>query len=198
MRWRTLVILICVGMLSSCSLFNRGKKAEAERLEAIRTEVAALNDKLPPLTPTVFRAVGYGAPAASQSHISAAQRDLLAKRASTMDAYRSLAERVYGTRLSGSTSIQNLATSDDRLRSYLDATIMGAKVVAQNKLDHGVYETIVELVVDDGFRNCLANTLDARFNVGCGYDGVYGLERAYGDGGSHSLGLDARGLYFIE
>lgn len=198
MRRFCCLLWLTVVLLGGCGLFGGGK--EAKQRQAIEAELAELNQKLPPFAPSVFRAVGYGAPAQQQGHVSAAQRDLLARRASTLDAYRSLAERVYGTRLSGNSSIQNLAAEDDRLRAYLDATIMGARVVAQNRIEHGVYETVVELVLDEGFRNCLATGIDGRVNTSCRYESVYGsshLVAPQRSGGS-GLVIEQNGLYFIE
>ncbi len=193
-----LSLVAIVLLLSACGLFGGGK--ETRQRQAIEQELAELNAKLPPLAPSVFRAVGYGAPAQANAHISAAQRDLLARRASTLDAYRALAERVYGTRLSGNSSIQNLAAEDDRLRAYLDATIMGARVVAQNRMEHGVYETVVELVLDEGFRNCLAVGLDGRMNTSCRYEAIYNAENLSAPRTRSGAGvaIEQSGLYFIE
>ena len=50
-------------------------------------------------------------------------------RASKLDAYRELAEQVYGHQVQGRSEMKNLITSDDKLRSKVEGVIRGARVV---------------------------------------------------------------------
>ena len=63
-----------------------------------------VEQEIDPVAPMVLRVVGYGATNES-SEQSATQKRLMAIRASKLDAYRAMAERVYGTSIQGSTSV---------------------------------------------------------------------------------------------
>ncbi|WP_250656981.1 LPP20 family lipoprotein [Alkalimarinus coralli] len=108
------------------------------------------------LQPIVIRVTGYGA--LDTTRKAASERKLLmAMRASKLDAYRALAERVYGTQVFGSSKVQDIVMENDQLRTIVDSNIRGAKVISVNRLKGGGYETIVEMVISPGLRRCLAN-----------------------------------------
>ena len=92
------------------------------------------------------RATGYGAP--PKSFYSDPQRRLMAMRAAKVDAYRSLAERINGVQIWGGTTLGDMVVEKDRFRVYLDTTLRGARVIAENPHEDGSFETIVEVSVD--------------------------------------------------
>ena len=92
------------------------------------------------------RATGYGAP--PKSFYSDPQRRLMAMRAAKVDAYRSLAERIRGVQIWGGTTLGDMVVEKDRFRVYLDTTLQGARVIAENPHEDGSYETTVEVNVD--------------------------------------------------
>lgn len=94
-------------------------------------------------------ATGYGAP--PKSFYPEPQRRLMAMRAAKVDAYRSLAERVNGLRIWGGTTIGDMVVEKDRYRVFLDAFVRGAEIIAENPMEDGTYETVVELVVGQEF-----------------------------------------------
>lgn len=110
----------------------------------------------------VVRVNGYGTPAGANSNLSANQRRLLAMRASKIDAYRALAERVHGTRIQGSTTVSNLVTTDDQLRAYVDNLVRDARVSSVKELQDGTFETQVELILEPRIQRCIleSNTSD--------------------------------------
>lgn len=109
-----------------------------------------------PNYPNVLRAVGYGAiDTEKRAGINRAQKRLFAMRASKLDAYRSMAERVYGTSISGNTSVENFIIKDEKFRTFVDATIHGAKVISVDELHDGSIKTVVELVLPPEFHDCL-------------------------------------------
>lgn len=109
----------------------------------------------PTLQPIVIRVTGYGA--LDTTRKAASERKLLmAMRASKLDAYRALAERVYGTQVFGSSKVQDIVMENDQLRTIVDSNIRGAKVISVNRLKGGGYETIVEMVISPSLRKCLA------------------------------------------
>lgn len=107
--------------------------------------------------PQRFVAVGYGAMGGNYSQYTPAQQKLMAMRAARVDAYRALAEQVYGFRVSGSTSVSGFATQSDNIRTYVDAVIRGARLVSINPIADGNFEATVELDVPATFFSCLNN-----------------------------------------
>ncbi|WP_119393398.1 LPP20 family lipoprotein [Salinibius halmophilus] len=195
---RISLLLFSAVLLSGCALWPFGESEEERQRAEIVEDIAELNRKVPELAPSTFRAVGYGTMAMQNSAITSGQRKILAMRASQVDAYRSLAERVYGTNLSGNTTIQNLAVTNDQLKAFIDTTIMGARVIAQTEIEPGIYETVVEMVVHEGFRNCLRTHMNDRTNVGCNYESLYGVVNDHSRQEGPAIGLNNDGMYFID
>lgn len=102
-------------------------------------------------------AVGYGAVGGSNSQYTLGQQKLLAMRAARVDAYRNLAEQVYGFHISGNTSVSAFATQNDSIRTYVDAFIRGARVVSLTPVADGNYEATVELDLTPAFFYCVSN-----------------------------------------
>lgn len=125
-----------------------------------------VEQEIDPVAPMVLRVMGYGAMVPSKS-LTSAQSKLMAIRASKLDAYRSMVERVYGTALQGSTTVRDLAVQNDKFRTYVDTYIHGARVVSSDAMPDGTVETVLEMVIDQGFRNCLQTMDSQRFNVDC-------------------------------
>lgn len=188
-----LVLLLCSG----CSIWPFNSKEK--KVDEIVSQVKEINNKLPPMEPMVLRSTGYGAINPTARGLTEVQKRLLAMRASKLDAYRTLAERVYGTQIIGNSTVENLVVQSDQYRAFVDAHILGAKVVYQEVLADGSYETMVEMIIDEGFRNCLANQGDARRNNACASDAVHDLD-ALTRSTLSAQGVEAAGsgLYFIE
>jgi hypothetical protein len=104
-------------------------------------------------TPTKLTATGYGNPG-SYGQYSASQQKLMAIRAAQVDAYRSLAERVHGFRVTGNTSVSAFTTQSDTIKSYVDAFIRGARVVNTTTIGDGNVEVTVELDMTPQFLGC--------------------------------------------
>lgn len=125
-----------------------------------------VEQEIDPIAPMVLRVVGYGA-MASDTKKNPVQKRLMAMRAAKMDAYRSMAERVYGTSIQGSTTVRDMVVQNDRFRTYVETYMHGARVVSTDVLPDGSVETVLEMIIDQGFRNCLQTTDNQRFNVDC-------------------------------
>jgi hypothetical protein len=98
------------------------------------------------VTPKVFpsvKAVGY-APISLQKGASDSQKMILAIRSSKLDAYRELAEQVYGHNINAATSIKGMVASNDTLKAKVNGLIRGAKVVKNYALGD-IYTTELEL-----------------------------------------------------
>lgn len=102
-------------------------------------------------------AVGYGAVGGSNSQYTMGQQKLMAMRAAQVDAYRNLAEQVYGFRVWGNTAVSAFSTQNDSIRSYVDSFIRGARVVNTTPIADGNFEVTVELDLTPNFFSCVSN-----------------------------------------
>ncbi|MFI3122824.1 MAG: LPP20 family lipoprotein [Methylococcales bacterium] len=105
-------------------------------------------------------ATGYGTAEKSDKY-SLSQIKLMAMRSSKLDAYRSLSEQVYGVRLSGVTTVENMIITHDSYKSYVDAYLRGAKVLRTVAINHDKYagddtfETVVAIELTPRFYECM-------------------------------------------
>lgn len=88
--------------------------------------------------------VGY-AVVSVQPHDNAEQRRLMAMRSSRLEAYRALAEQVYGQYVEADTTIADLTLIDDRFRSRVQGVIFGARVVSIEPVGEDSYQTTLHL-----------------------------------------------------
>lgn len=105
-------------------------------------------------------AVGYGT-AEKSDKFSRSQIKLMAIRSSKLDAYRSLSEQVYGVRLRGMTTVENMVINHDSYKAFVDAYLRGAKVLRSVAINKDMYagddtfETVVELELTSRFYDCM-------------------------------------------
>ncbi|WP_028113142.1 LPP20 family lipoprotein [Ferrimonas kyonanensis] len=69
------------------------------------------------------------APISSQQGDTPALRQQQAMRAAKLDAYRELAEQIYGVRVSGTSAIDQQLLQGDRFETQIDGLVRGAEVV---------------------------------------------------------------------
>ena len=102
-------------------------------------------------------ATGY-AVIASQRGETPAQQRLMAIKASKLDAYRSLAEQVYGQYVNATGTMVDMSVTDDHLKSRVEGVIYGARVVSITPVGEETYETKLALpqsTIDELVRNYL-------------------------------------------
>ncbi len=92
----------------------------------------------------LIKAVGY-APIEAQRGDSDSAKMLMAIKASKLDAYRELAEQVYGQKIDGDQALSNLIMQDSQLKSSVQGVIRGARVVKSYPVGQDTYATEVEL-----------------------------------------------------
>ncbi|MDF2178334.1 LPP20 family lipoprotein [Aliiglaciecola sp. CAU 1673] len=92
----------------------------------------------------VLTAIGY-APIDAQRGNSDSVKMLQAVKASKLDAYRELAEQVYGHKLSGQETLSDMVLQDARLKSNVDGVIRGARIVKSYPIGDDTYATELEL-----------------------------------------------------
>lgn len=147
----------CVNGINSQTNSNPNFNPSAQSLEIVDIE---------PREPIIINATGYSAPVINKS-FSKAQARLMSLRGSKLDAYRNLSERVYGISLDGSSSLSNMIAQHDDLRAYVNAYLVGAKVISQRELEDGTFETVVELALQENFRQCASSPEAIRSNPNC-------------------------------
>jgi hypothetical protein len=108
-------------------------------------------------------AVGYGATSNFEGY-TAGQKRLMAMRASKVDAYRAIAEQIYGVRIKGQTTVSAMVAQSDSFRSYVDAYVRGARVLSVTPMADGNYETELELDLPVNFMDRYSGWT----NAGCG------------------------------
>ncbi len=159
-----LQILVCTALIiTGCSDMLMRHSSTPKDAEAYFSPV---EQQIDPIAPMLLRVVGYGAMANGKG-MTDAQRRLLAIRAARMDAYRAMAERVYGTAIQGSTTVRDMVVENDRLKTYIETWLHGARVVSSDVMPDGTVETLLEMTIDQGFRNCLQTMDNQRVNVDC-------------------------------
>ena len=92
----------------------------------------------------VLNAVGY-APIDAQLGLNASSKRIQAMKASKLDAYRELAEQVYGQKVDGEQSLANMVLTNNELKSTVEGVIRGARVVKSYPVGDDTYATELEL-----------------------------------------------------
>lgn len=118
-----------------------GAAAQANSKPAPRPAPPQLssNERRRPMTATGYAVISI------QPHSLPAQQRLLAIRAAKLDAYRGLAEQVYGQYLDGATTIADATLRSDRVRARVEGMIHGAEVVSIVPVGNDTYETTLSL-----------------------------------------------------
>ncbi len=94
--------------------------------------------------------IGYGAESTYAAY-TPGQRRLMAIRSSKLDAYRALAEQLYGIKIDSNTSVATLTAKNDSFRARVNAVVRGARVVSVTPMADHNYETVLEVYVDKKF-----------------------------------------------
>lgn len=86
--------------------------------------------------------------AIAQDPAKEAQNKLLAKRAAEADAYRKLAESVYGVKITSDTYVRDFVTESDEIRTAVDTFIKGIRLGKPRYYEDGVAEVDAEVTVE--------------------------------------------------
>lgn len=163
---RATLLISSALVLAGCQVMPLASHAP-EASELTRTNAAAQAGLLTPMVERRETLTGTGYAVISvQNHRTAAQQRLMAIRASRLDAYRSLAEQVYGQYLDANTTVADMIVMSDTFRSRVEGVIYGAVLVSITPVGDDTYETTLSLdrgVVED-LRALYLNQLAARRN----------------------------------
>lgn len=94
--------------------------------------------------PSDLVAVGF-ASITAQSGSDPAQRRLQAARAAKLDAYRNLAEQIYGVEFASDSIVTDSRVIEDNMRVRISGLIAGAEIVALEPLGNDSYQATVRL-----------------------------------------------------
>lgn len=102
--------------------------------------------------PAFIRVSGHGT-VRPDSGLTVSQMKLLAQRAARLDAYRLITEHVYGLKLTGNTTVADMVTKSDVIKSYVTGYIRGAREVSMLPVgtDEFTFEAIMEVKIDQAF-----------------------------------------------
>ena len=92
---------------------------------------------------------------------------LLAIRASKLDAYRALAERIYGIGISGSSTVKDFALQSDGFAAIVESYVRGARVVSVIENKNTGMETVLEVLLPGDFQDCLNKVNNFKYGLEC-------------------------------
>jgi hypothetical protein len=153
-------------VLFSASIGALAAGYNAEHRESRRDSDKQNKEEAMPLDSIVVRVTGYSAYEKTEDMTSEPKR-LMALRASKLDAYRALAERVYGTGISGVSTVQDFVLKHDGFGTVVDSVIRGARVVSVSEKKGAGFETVLELLLPGNFQDCLNKTNSFRYGSNC-------------------------------
>ena len=132
----TLTVVLCIMVLivSGCGGYSNTQTKEST-LDRLRPIV----EKRETISATGYAVIDI------QKHENAAQRRLLAIRASKLDAYRNLVEQVYGQYLDSNTTVADMVVKSDTFRSKVEGVIYGARLVSITPVGEDTYEVTLTL-----------------------------------------------------
>lgn len=82
----------------------------------------------------------------------------MASKAAKADAYRKVGELINGVRVEGETTVENMLTTQDKVKMRVEATIKGAKIIDETFLSDGGYRVTVQVPLF-GVSNSLASAV---------------------------------------
>lgn len=127
---------VCTSLISGCGYIRcqTGSDLEDAKTGALQR------------APLIITVRGYGA--LDPNVQNASQRRLMALRASELDAYRGMVERIKGVHVWSDTRVEDFNTRHDQLNAVVDSYLENARIVSQDLIDGGICETVLSLEID--------------------------------------------------
>jgi len=135
---------------------NEPQAVQAQPTKVVEPQAQVMPQVMPVAPPVQkpellkISGIGYGAESTFAPY-TPGQRRLMAIRSSKLDAYRALAEQLYGIKIDSNTSVSTLTAKNDSFRARVNAVVRGARVVSVTPMADHNYETVLEVYVDKKF-----------------------------------------------
>lgn len=71
----------------------------------------------------------------------------MARRAAILDAYKALAEKMYGIKINGRDSVKNMILENSNIKAYVEGLISGANIEEEN-FKNGMYTVSMSVTID--------------------------------------------------
>lgn len=137
-------------------------------------------------TTGLVTAKGIGIP--PKNPASALQAKEMARTAAWAVALRNLLEAVKGVRVDSTTTVNNFVTTNDEVRTRVEGMVKGAKLVKEQEMPDGSYETTVEMKLTGDFSGVVLPKPSLRTNPLPQYKMPIVVSKSYS-----GLVVDARG-----
>jgi len=141
---RTLLVILIALSLQACTATLGDTKFSITSPKTIDQTEFVEKTETHTFKEGVMISSGY-ANISAQSSDNPSQRRLMAIRASKIDAYRNLTERVYGQNINASTTVEDMIATNDAVRAHVQGLIYGARLVSIEPIGGDSYETRLEL-----------------------------------------------------
>jgi len=121
---------------------------KVSKIESIQHKVNGIIPNSPTLLrPAIIKVSGIGEGVPPVDTVSPAQAMILARRAAIADAYRSLAEKMYGIRLTAKDRIRDLMVQRTEVRTAVTGLIRGA-TIDEESWKNGIYKVVLVVNLD--------------------------------------------------
>jgi hypothetical protein len=135
MTCASFALILTVAGLTGCANSTPGSYSSASTDASFRPPM----DRRETIMATGYAVIGV------QNNKNAPQQRLLAIRAAKIDAYRGLAEQVYGLNLDANTTVSEMTVMNDTFRTRVEGVIFGAKLTSITPLNNDTYEVTMSL-----------------------------------------------------
>ena len=103
---------------------------------------------------------------------STAQARVMARRAAILDAYKALAEKMYGIKINGRDTVKNMILQNSNLRAYVYGLIRGAQIEEED-FKNGIYSVVLSVKLDVREWNKYLTDEKSCASQGCLCDNTY-------------------------